>query len=93
MKPYNAKLPWLLVGKQATSFVIVDTRTNEQWEVPTIDHVHQIAADRSSQQGAVGLGDLVHRATSALGIKRCAPCAKRQAALNAMIGRVPGFRR
>ena len=29
-----------------------------------------------------GMGDVVARATKAVGIKPCAPCAKRQAALN-----------
>lgn len=92
MSPYSQRINWLLVGRQGNAFVVVDTRTNERWSVPTMDHVHQIAADRSAKQGAVGLGDLVHRATSAIGMKRCTPCAKRQAALNAMVGRVPGFR-
>ena len=35
-----------------------------------------------------GLGDVVASATSAVGIKPCAPCAKRQAALNRA---TPGF--
>lgn len=34
----------------------------------------------------VGLGDVIERATSAVGIKPCAPCKKRQAALNRWVG-------
>lgn len=35
-----------------------------------------------------GFGDLVARATSAVGIKPCAPCKKRQAQLNGLLPRV-----
>jgi hypothetical protein len=34
----------------------------------------------------MGLGDAVARATSRVGIKPCAPCKRRQAALNRWIG-------
>lgn len=45
--------------------------------------LHQYAADHSGN----GLGNVVHRATSALGMERCTPCAKRQAQLNGMFRR------
>ena len=35
-----------------------------------------------NNDGSPLLGDMVARATKAVGIKPCAPCAKRQAALN-----------
>jgi hypothetical protein len=90
MKPYHPNTPWLLVGRNANGFAVLDKRDGARWEGLTQDQAHQIIADRSSSGS--GLGDAIHRVTSALGFKRCAPCAKRQAALNAMIPRVPGFR-
>jgi hypothetical protein len=36
-------------------------------------------------QGQVGLGDVISRATAAIGVKPCAACKKRAAALNERI--------
>lgn len=46
------------------------------------------AAHQSASQTHYGLGDLVAKATSAVGIKPCAPCQKRQAQLNGMFPQV-----
>lgn len=52
----------------------------------------QQAASLQQQHAACpehyGLGDLVAKATSAVGIKPCQPCKQRQAALNRMAPRV-----
>lgn len=43
----------------------------------------QIAAAQRAENGRLrGVGDVVARATSAVGIKPCAPCKQRQATLN-----------
>ena len=44
-------------------------------------------------QEEVGLGDVIKRATYALGIKPCAPCERRAAALNRWMVFSPGRRR
>jgi hypothetical protein len=63
-------------------FYIHDTRTNQQVQAPNEDAVHQFAAEHSSS--GRGLGDLVHKAASAVGAKRCGECAQRQAILNSI---------
>lgn len=55
--------------------------------------VTAFAAQRSSTSGR-GLGDMVKRLTSAIGIKtQCTPCQKRQIALNRMAPNIPPLRR
>lgn len=59
------------VGKPETE-VIVETKSElAQW-----------VADHSARPSHVPVGDWIHKVTSWLGIKRCAPCAERQAKLN-----------
>ncbi len=43
---------------------------------------------RQPEPTHLGLGDVVARATGALGVKPCAPCKERQAALNRLMPRV-----
>lgn len=42
----------------------------------------QWVADHSARPTHIPLGDWVHVVTKALGLKRCTPCAERQAKLN-----------
>jgi hypothetical protein len=86
--PYRRDMPWLLVGQVGAEYVVQDTRDGSTWRVPSVAQVHQIAADRSAAQGYRGLGDLVHRAASAVGAERCTPCAQRQVALNRALPRL-----
>ncbi len=58
-------------------FNVQDLRSGATFFATTMAGVHAFAADHSN-----GLGSVVHRATKALGISRCEPCAKRQAAMN-----------
>lgn len=75
-------VPWIHIHPVHGGFHVTDTRTGESVFAATADGVEQFAADRSSQLGHRGLGDLVHSATRALGMNRCTPCAKRQQRLN-----------
>jgi hypothetical protein len=82
-REYHPRIPWLLVAPDGQGgFYVNDTRSGQQVHVADQNGVHQFAADHSSNGG--GLGDLVHRAASAVGAKRCAPCAQRQAVLNSI---------
>lgn len=71
--------------------VLLDTRTGEQVRVNGPSELSQYLAAHSSAPGYGGLGDLFRGITKLFGAKPCAPCAKRQAALNAVAPRV--FRR
>jgi hypothetical protein len=63
---------------------VVDRRDGAEAFARTEQEVHQFAA----RQPAIGAGDMVKKLTDALGIRQCAPCARRQAALNAAMPRV-----
>ena len=92
MQPYSSRLPWIQVGEHPQGgFVVADSRTGERAYAPTRDHVHSFAAAHSAQPGYRGLGDVVRGVTKRLGIGECSPCARRHAALNAVMPRV--FRR
>lgn len=61
-----------------------DSRDGTIVHAPNDATFHQFVADRSnSSQQYLGAGDVVHAVTQAMGMSRCAPCAQRQAALNA----------
>jgi hypothetical protein len=82
-REYHSRIPWLLVAPDgAGGYYVHDTRTGQQVRVPDENGVHQFAADHSGS--GRGLGDLVHKAADAVGAKRCAPCARRQAILNSI---------
>lgn len=74
-------------------WILKDSRDGFTVHAPTEAGVHQFLADRSNpNQGRMGLGDVVHSATAALGMERCTPCAQRQAALNRAVPNVWPFR-
>jgi len=78
---YDARIPWIHWAYAAGSaYAVRDSRTGETVYCDNEDCVHQFAADHSSN--GRGLGDLLHRAASALGFKRCGECAKRQVTAN-----------
>ncbi len=52
------------------------------------DRFAQVHAQHEPRPTHYGLGDMVARATGALGIKPCAPCKQRQAQLNGFMPRV-----
>ena len=55
--------------------------------IETKSEMSQWVADHSARPTPMPLGDGVHKVTSMLGIKRCEPCAERQAKLNAWLKR------
>lgn len=63
--------------------MVRDQRDGAQILASTELEVHQFAARQSSAPGFHGAGDMVKKLTDTLGMKQCAPCAQRQAALNA----------
>ena len=72
------RLPWIhFAAADGGGFLVKNLKTGAQFFASNMDGVHAFAADQSK-----GLGTAVHRATSAMGIKRCGQCAKRQAAMN-----------
>ena len=93
-KPYNPRLPFLKVAENpAGGFVVLDTRSMQSFTVSSIGDVHRWAAERSSAQGYMGAGDVVHSVAQRLGFGKseCTPCAQRQAQLNGLLPRM--FRR
>src|SRR5690606_29913226 len=68
--------------------IVVDRRTGQRALARTETEVHQFVAQRASAPGYLGAGDVVKKLTDTLGIQQCAPCARRQAALNDAMPRV-----
>jgi hypothetical protein len=60
---------------------VLDRRSGAQVYAPDWSGVDQFAADHSSS--GRGLGDVLHSLAQAFGLRRCAPCARRQAVANA----------
>jgi hypothetical protein len=78
---YDPRIPWIFWAyTQDGGFLVHDQRTGQTQQCPNEECVHQFAADHSSS--GRGLGDMIHRATKALGFKRCGECAKRQVTAN-----------
>jgi hypothetical protein len=80
----HPQFPWIQVASHPQSgWIIHDTRDGARFHAASEHAYHSIIAQRSNQQlNRMGAGDLVARATHALGIEQCTPCAQRQAALN-----------
>jgi hypothetical protein len=75
--------PWIFWAPYQGGFLLHDSRDKTQVFAPDQGSVAQFLADRSNpDRNRMGLGDLVHQATAAVGLERCTPCAERQAALN-----------
>jgi len=93
MQPHP-QFPWIHWGMHPQGgWILKDSRDGFTVHAPTEAGVHQFLADRSNpNQGRMGLGDVVHSATAALGMERCTPCAQRQAALNRAVPNVWPFR-
>lgn len=72
------RLPWIRYQAASSGgFNVQDMRSGKTFFATNMDGVHAFAADHSS-----GLGTVVHKAAKTLGISRCEPCARRQAAMN-----------
>lgn len=65
--------------------IVVDRRSGQRALARTETEVHQFVAQRTSAPGYMGAGDVVKKLTDTLGIQQCAPCARRQAMLNAAV--------
>lgn len=85
-------VPWVEYWRVPGGFAARCTRCAAQGVAPTLDHVQAFAMQHREHQQAApthyGAGDLVARATGALGIKPCAPCKQRQAQLNGLLPRI-----
>lgn len=79
--PYP-RLPHIEFRDAGTHIEVRNTQTGETRRVLGSGDVHAFAADQTR-----GLGTTIHRVTSKFGIKRCTPCARRQAMLNALTKR------
>ncbi len=62
-------------------------RTGDTAWCPSELALNQFAARHAGHAGYYGAGDLVERATHALGLEQCAPCAAQQAWLNRAVPR------
>lgn len=86
---YDHRFPWILWSYHPNGgFQALDQRDGFLVNSATWDGVIQFAADRSVQKGKTGIGNLIKGVTSLFGVKRCTPCAKRQAELNQW-GQIP----
>jgi len=85
----HRQVPWVTIepGPQG-SVVCTNTRDGRRIQAFNDLQVNQFAAQCAGEQGHVGAGDVIAGVTKALGIKGCAPCAARQAALNRMAPKV-----
>ena len=81
----DSRFPWLLYDPSTQT--ITDSRTGESAHAPTAEAQWAFIADHSAAKPGAGLGDKIHSALDWAGFRRCVPCAKRQAWLNA-IGQV-----
>ena len=76
-------VPWVVWGYEPNGHAIaLNERTGERAYVANETQLHEFAARAARAGKGKGLGDLVAGVASALGIKKCAPCAKRQAMMN-----------
>lgn len=87
--------PWVEYWRALrTGYVVRCTRCGAQASAPGLDGVNAFARDHHEHRAPqappthYGAGDLVARATGALGIAPCQPCKKRQAQLNGLFPRV-----
>ncbi len=88
------RVPWVVYsGNDLVGYTVQDTRTGQSARVRTMAEVTAFAVARSSTSGR-GLGDMVKRLTTAIGIKtECRPCQQRQIALNRLAPNIPPLRR
>jgi hypothetical protein len=83
----HPQFPWIQVANHPQGgWVLHDSRDGTQIYAPNEHAFHTFVAQRSNPQlSRMGAGDIVARATHALGIEQCTPCARRQAEMNAML--------
>lgn len=83
---------WVFYEPTPAGLMVVCQVCSMQAGPTTPAGVHQFAAAHrehvSAAQGHYGAGDLVARATHALGFESCTPCERRRRLLNQMMPRV-----
>jgi hypothetical protein len=90
----HPEAPWIhgaLHAQTGRHYVRCDTCGVEGFLPPGVSHETFVAQHRGHappQASHYGLGDLVARATSAVGIKPCTPCEQRKQMLNGLFPRV-----
>lgn len=80
----DPRFPWIVIDRSSAAPVIRDTRSGAEAVVVTESAMWEFIADHSAATQGKGIGDRVHDVLSWVGFKRCLPCAKRQAMLNAL---------
>lgn len=85
----HPEVPWVhIYPYPGGGALVVDVRTGARADVATDQQLHEFAARAARAPSHYGAGDAVAAVTSRLGIQKCAPCARRQAALNRAIPRL-----
>lgn len=91
----HPQVQWVLYEPAPAGFMVACQVCGQQKGPLSEPRVHQFAAEHREHVSAAptyyGAGDVVARATKALGIESCTPCERRRMALNQMMPRV--FRR
>lgn len=82
----HPSVPWVAIYPlDDGTFIVTDTRTHQDARVANELQIHEFAAAAARAAGYYGAGDAVAAAAHKLGFEKCAPCARRQAMLNAMV--------
>jgi hypothetical protein len=88
----HPSVQWVLWAQTTQGFVVRCEACGSQGALGALQQVDAFASQhrehRSAAQGHLGLGDVVARATKAIGAKPCTPCEKRREQLNGLFPRV-----
>lgn len=82
-------VPWVSIEPLTDGTAIVtNTRNGQRMRATSDVQIHEFAAAAARAPSHYGAGDAVAAMTHRMGFKKCAPCAQRQARLNAMLPNV-----
>lgn len=82
----HPRVPWVTIEVLPDgSAIVTDTRTGARARVFTETQIHEFAAAAARAPGHYGAGDAVASVAGRMGFRKCAPCAERQARLNALV--------
>ncbi len=88
----HPQVEWILWTRTPQGFAALCEVCGATATAATPQGIHAFAGEhqehRSAAAGHYGAGDLVARATKALGIETCSPCEARRRALNERLPRV-----
>ena len=82
----HPSVPWVSIAPlDDGSAWVTNTRTHQTIRAYTEQQVHEFAAAAARAPGHLGAGDAVAAVAGRMGFQKCAPCAQRQARLNALV--------